>query len=111
MPIDWKGVSEKVVVGVTSAAVLGALVLLWHWGSSGGLIRARGGVTLKEVDDQIAKQPRTVGSPISGKIEVATDGNKAKGDNASYKREQECPQNTALIRGDVTVQKTTMCRI
>jgi hypothetical protein len=50
MPIDWKGVSEKVVVGLIVAAVLGALALLWNWGSSGGLVRALGGGTSADVE-------------------------------------------------------------
>ena len=36
---------EKVSIGVITAIVLGALALIWNWGSGGGLIRALGGVT------------------------------------------------------------------
>jgi hypothetical protein len=44
--MDWKGIVDKIVIGVVSAAVLGGLALLWNFGSSGGLIRALGGSTV-----------------------------------------------------------------
>ncbi|PZR91820.1 MAG: hypothetical protein DLM68_02860, partial [Hyphomicrobiales bacterium] len=54
--VDWKGISEKVIVGIITAAVIGALAIFWNWASQGGLVRALGGITPKEVDDLVKKQ-------------------------------------------------------
>jgi hypothetical protein len=51
MPLDWRSIYEKSVVGIITAVALGALALLWNWGSQGGLVRALGGVTQKDVAD------------------------------------------------------------
>jgi hypothetical protein len=83
MPIDWKGISEKVVVAVIAAAILGALALLWNLGSGGGLVRALGGLT---ADD------------LAAKILVATDGQKSRG-TGDRDREQPCPEKSTLIGG------------
>ena len=48
-------IRERVVVGVVTAVVLGALTLLWNWASSGGLVRVLGGLTEKEIDTKIAE--------------------------------------------------------
>lgn len=40
-----KEITSKVIVGVVSAIVLAALVLIWNAITSGGLVRAMGGVT------------------------------------------------------------------
>lgn len=55
MALDWKGVFEKVVVGLIISAVLGFLALFWNWGSQGGLVHVLGGVTSTEVDDLVKK--------------------------------------------------------
>ena len=48
-----EGIRERVIVGVVVAIILGALTLLWNWGSSGGLIRVLGGMTEEEIDKRI----------------------------------------------------------
>jgi hypothetical protein len=57
MPFDWKGVQGQVVSGVVVAIVLGGGSLIWNWGSSGGLVRALGGVTVQQLAEEIAKHP------------------------------------------------------
>lgn len=54
-----KGIGEKVIVGVLSAAILGGFALLWNWGSQGGLVRILGGVTPKDVAE-IARAAATL---------------------------------------------------
>jgi hypothetical protein len=44
----WGDILEKIFVGVVTAIVLGALVLLWNLGTGGTLIQALGGVTKAE---------------------------------------------------------------
>jgi hypothetical protein len=48
-------VFEKVVVGLVVAAIGVNVVLFWNWSSSGGLVRAVGGITRKELVDEVAK--------------------------------------------------------
>ena len=59
---DWKNLAERVGVGVLTAVALGILILLWNWGSDGGLIHALGGVNAREVEE-IAKKFATSGPP------------------------------------------------
>lgn len=40
---------SKVLVGVTTAAALGALTLFWNWATDGGLVRTLGGMTKSDV--------------------------------------------------------------
>jgi hypothetical protein len=37
------------VVALITGGILGALALLWNWGSSGGLVRALGGITPEQL--------------------------------------------------------------
>jgi len=43
-------ISEKVVTSVFSAVILGALALVWNFASSGGLVKALGGVPRSEIE-------------------------------------------------------------
>jgi hypothetical protein len=53
MAIDWDGIGQKVIVGIATAVVLGGLTLLWNWGSNGGIVRALGGITEKDVKELV----------------------------------------------------------
>jgi hypothetical protein len=62
--VDWGKAQEGIVVSVVTAVVLGGLTLLWNWGSQGGIVRALGGVTAKEVADiakRVTEAPAVVG--------------------------------------------------
>ena len=52
---DWASIWEKVFVGVITAVVLGALTLLWNWSSSGGIVRALGGITQADVEATVKR--------------------------------------------------------
>jgi hypothetical protein len=56
MELDWKGIFEKIVVGLVVTAVIGLVALFWNWGSQGGLVHVLGGVTQKEFEE-IGKRP------------------------------------------------------
>jgi len=62
---DWASIRDKVVVGVITAVVLGALTLLWNWSSSGGIVRALGGATQADVE-VILKRLALAGPPAAG---------------------------------------------
>jgi hypothetical protein len=59
---DWASIREKVFVGVITAVVLGALTLLWNWSSSGGIVRALGGITQADAE-AIVKRLALAGPP------------------------------------------------
>jgi hypothetical protein len=55
--IDWVDVIQKTLIAVLTAAVLGAGTLVWNNVSSGGLVRALGGVTKADVNAIMAGGP------------------------------------------------------
>jgi hypothetical protein len=48
-------VVRDVWVAVLGAVAVGALTLLWNWASQGGVVRALGGTTLRDVQEEINK--------------------------------------------------------
>lgn len=62
-------IGSKVFVGVITAILLGALTLIWNWGSSGGLVRTLGGLTAEEVDRRIEVASR--GTPTAEQVRDA----------------------------------------
>ena len=49
-----ESIKEKVIIGVITAVVLGGLTLLFNFASSGGLVRALGGVTEEQLNKKLA---------------------------------------------------------
>ena len=87
MLIDWKGVTEKVTVAVITAGVLAALALL---GSNGSLVRALGGVTAKELAEEIAKHPGPAGPP-------GTPAEVPEGAVIAFDAPAGCPRGWSLV--------------
>ena len=48
-------IRDKVIVGVVTAVALGLLALFGNWASQGGLVRALGGISAKDLDEAIQK--------------------------------------------------------
>ena len=87
---DWNSILEKVAVGVLTAVVLAALALAGNWTSQGGLVRALGGVSEKDVEETIKRLAITVLKGDSGQANksglsliaagsVGEDGSKIEG--------------------------------
>lgn len=74
MPISWDEIRDKVVIGIISAVALGGLTLIWNWASSGGVVRAFGGVTQRELDAAL-KNISGVPGPPGPKGEPGTSAN------------------------------------
>jgi hypothetical protein len=99
MLIDWKGVSEKVVVALITAGVLGAIALL---GSNGTLVRVLGGVTSKELAEEIAKHPGLAMPQGTSGASVELP----KGALIAFAKANGCPNDWMLVgdghvKGDV----------
>lgn len=96
MPIDWKSVFEKVVVGLIVAVIGGVAVLFWNWGSSGGLVRILGGVTLKELADEVAKHPGLPG-PVGPPGPAGASAEIPDGAVIAFDQPGGCPKGWNLV--------------
>jgi len=69
---------REVITGVITAVVLGALTLFWNWGTSGGLIRALGGVTRADIADTVKGQSLVPQVRPIHKVQKATEESRAQ---------------------------------
>jgi hypothetical protein len=85
---------EKVTVAVVTAVVLGALTLLWNWGSQGGVVRALGGVTRDEAIQLIGAQSDPLAAKIKADLRMGIEIIPAPGGNG---KSRTCPEGSVMV--------------